>query len=325
MTSPHITECQIFITRKCNLNCGYCNLTKKPLIKELTISEWQTAFTNLEKIGIKTVKILGGEPTIIQGLDKLIKFINENTSLKYALLSNSLFDQEQTQKLIQAKIQGYFASLDGLADINNLDNQTTRKSQAGWQKLIELKNSGVKLLGANIVIHKQNLQNIPKMVKILSDNGIWTNLCLIIHGQPNQWEYRTTIAEQYKFNHDDIAAINLIMKQLIKLKRQGYKIAVPESYLANMAKYGIDLNWKCKNLYQLRLDADGALMICNDIRGKLAEKYNILDLNEKKFAQFKTDWLVASERINCPGCYWSCFLHAQNNLKHNKLEFDYIN
>jgi len=86
MNNLIISHCQIFITRKCNISCRYCKLTKKKLEKELSINQWKIGFKNLEKIGIKTVKILGGEPTVVEGLEDLLKFINENTNIKYVIL-----------------------------------------------------------------------------------------------------------------------------------------------------------------------------------------------------------------------------------------------
>jgi len=317
-----VTECQIFITRKCNILCGYCKLTRKHFENELSINEWKLAFKNLEKIGIKTVKILGGEPTVIDGLEELLKFINENTSIKYAILSNSIFSQKKLENLINIRLQGYFASVDGIEDIKSV-NGSIKKSHAGFKRLLELKEKGIKILGANVVINKQNILDIPEIVKSLSNEGIWVNLCPVIHGKQDFWEFRTDVPLQYKFTKNDIPVIDTVMKELVTLKHAGYKIAVPDSYLLNMSKYCINLNWKCNELVQLRIDSDGALTICNDIRGKVADKYNILHIDDKIFNRFKIDWYNDKDRINCPGCYWSCFLSAQENIYDKKLEFDY--
>lgn len=319
-----ITECQIFLTRRCNLYCGYCKLVKNPLKKELRINEWKKAFRILEEIGIKTVKILGGEPTILEGFEDLLMFINEETSIKYAVLSNSMFSDEKLNSLVNAGMQGYFASVDVIEDARDVDECEVAKSHAGFDKLIKFKQRGIKLLGANVVITKKNLLDIPEIVKILSNKGIWVNLCPVIHGKGDFWEFRTEVPDEFRFTDVDIPKIDDIMMKLLQMKIEGYKIAVPDSYLINMSKYGINNNWKCKELVQLRIDADGALMLCNDIRGEIAKKYNILYMDKEKFEQFKKDWKKERAKTDCPGCYWSCFLVAEDNLKNNKLEFDYL-
>lgn len=318
-----ITECQIFLTRGCNLRCGYCNLAKKPLKKELSISEWEEAFKNLEKIGMKTVKILGGEPTILKGFEDLLRFINEKTSIRYAVLSNSMFDDKQIDSLVNAGMQGYFASVDSIGDIEVLDKDGIVKSQAGLNKLMEFKQRGIKLLGANVVISKKNLQDIPEIVKALSDNGIWVNLCPVIYGKGNDWEFRANVSDEFRFTDADIPEINNVVIKLLQMKYEGCKIAIPNSYLVNMSKYGIHSDWKCSELVQLRIDADGAFMFCNDIRGKVAKRYNILKMNREKFEEFRKDWKKERKEIDCPGCYWSCFLTAEENLKKERSEFYY--
>ena len=319
-----ITECQIFLTRRCNLRCGYCKLTQNPLKKELNIDQWKKSFKNLEKIGIKTVKILGGEPTIVDGFENLLKFIDKETSIKYAVLSNSIFNDKKLNSLVDAKIQGYFASIDGIENIKTVDKYGVAKSHAGFDKLKKFKAKGVELLGANVVITKKNLSDIPEIIKVLSENGIWVNLCPIVYGKEDFWELRADVSDEFKFSDVDILKINNIMIKLLQMKLEGAKIVAPKSYLINMSKYGIYNNWKCKELALLRIDADGALMLCNDIKGKVAEKYNILDMDKDKFEKFKKDWKKERIKIDCPGCYWSCFLLAEDNLRNNRLEFDYI-
>ena len=319
-----ITECQIFITRRCNLNCGYCNLVKKKTKNELTMDEWKRAFKILDKIDIKTVKILGGEPTVLEGFEDLLRFINRETSIKYAVLSNSIFTSKKTDDLINAGMQGYFASIDGIDAVKSIDDNGIAKSHAGYEKLMIFKKKGIKILGANVVITKKNILEIPEIVRILSDNGIWVNLCPVIHGTEDFWEFRSAVSNEFRFSDADVQKINNIMIKLLQMKHEGYKIAVPDSYLINLSKYAIDNNWKCSELIQLRVDADGGLMLCNDIRGDIAEKYNILDLNKEKFEEFKKIWKEERKKFNCSGCYWSCFLVAENNLKNNRLEFDYM-
>ncbi len=322
MNERLVTECQIFLTRKCNINCGYCRLTKKSL-GELTVNEWKSAFRSLQDVGIRTAKILGGEPTTVDGLEELLMFINSKTSIRYALLSNSMFGDEKLKRLAGAGLQGYFASVDGIGDVKGVGADVARKSHAGLDKLKKFRELGVNLLGANLVINRKNLSDVPAIVKALSDDGIWVNLCPVIHGDAAFWEYRTAVPAEYLLSWEDAPELERVMAELIMMKRSGCRIIVGEDYLSNMPRYGINADWTCASLSQLRIDADGALMVCNDIRGHVAEQYNVLDLDAKKFGQFKTDWQNDPARLSCTGCYWSCFWNAEENINKRRLEFWY--
>lgn len=322
-----ITECQMFITRTCNIRCGSCKLAEKQFERELTADEWKSAFTTLENIGIKTVKIMGGEPTTLDTLEEILEYINAKTNIRYALLSNSLFDDKRLDSLVRAGIQGYFASVNVIEDVD-VSIAEDLKSSEGFAVLKKLRDRGVKLLGANVVITAKNLHNVPKLVTALSDEGIWINVCPVIHDHTTKsgrdWEYRKVTDKSLLFENSDIPALKKIADKLLELKRNGVRLAVPDSYLLNMPKYGIDCSWQCSHFSQLRIDADGALMLCNDIRGDVSRKYNIKSLTYDSYNDFQSDWIEERKNTNCSGCYWSCFYLAEENMKNCRNEFYYM-
>lgn len=315
-----ITESQIFLTRRCNLNCGYCKLVKNP-DGEFGLEDWKRAYIVMEKIGIKTVKLMGGEPTVKQWLPDLLKFASK-TSIKTALLSNSSFDEIMIYRLVEAGLWGYFASIDCLEQIQ-VDKDPVKKTGNGYRVLRKLQKLGVPLLAANVVINKINIKQIPSIVMQLSDEGFYVNLCTIQHTTDSSKEFsKTSVKEDYIF--EDREPLERLSKQLLMMKEVGYKIAVPNSYLEGMSTYGFDCNWQCKQPIQLRIDSDGGLMLCNEYRTKLADNYNILNMTDDKYNEFLSQWHVARKNVNCDGCYWSCFIQAEDNVKNKRLEFEYI-
>jgi len=89
------------------------------------------------------------------------------------------------------------------------------------------------------------------------------------------------------------------------MKEQDLKIINPKEYFRNLAKINCNpIGLHCTTLPRLRIDANGSLWICNDIKGNVASKFNILNLNKEKYGRFKKEWLKDKKRINCPGCAW---------------------
>jgi len=317
-----VTEAQIFLTRKCNMNCGYCKLTERQFEKELNLVDWMLAYRRLEQIGIKTVKLMGGEPTVKGWLPDLLRFASR-TSIKTALLSNSHFDDDVRKKIADSLPWGYFASIDSLKSIN-AHKDPVKKSMSGYGALQALKNTNIPLLAANVVINKHNYKDIPEIVQHLSDEGFWVNLCMVQHTKDEAKEFsRVKIKSDYLFTEEDLPDLEFLSNKLVQMKKDRVKISVPYSYLTGITKYGIGCNWKCKQMSQLRIDADGGLMLCNEHRTDLANKYNVVHLNEISFQKFLKDWDVVRSRTKCSGCYWSCFIQAEDNIGNSKLEFEY--
>ena len=315
-----ITEAQVFLTRKCNLNCGYCKLVKNKTLKELSLKEWIKAYSIMGEIGIKTVKIMGGEPTIKNWLPDLLKEV----SIKTAIISNSIFSEETRDKIANANFFGYFASVDSLSSINEVKDPI-RKSISGYSMLKYLWNFDIPILAANVVINKFNFKEVPEIVERLSDEGFFVNLCMVQHTQNANKEFsRVNIRKGYLFTNEDKKELKALSKKLLKMKRRGVKITVPEIYIKDIVKFGINCNWKCKKLSQLRIDCDGGLMLCNEYRSSLADDYNILDMTKSKYKEFLNQWYEVRRKVGCDGCYWSCFIQAESNIKDKKLEFHYV-
>jgi hypothetical protein len=72
----------------------------------------------------------------------------------------------------------------------------------------------------------------------------------------------------------------------------------------------------------LRIDADGSVMCCNDIRGNVSDKYSVFDLpNETAYEEFQKEWCNDSKR--CPGCLWPDLYQSELNRKLGIQEFEY--
>ncbi len=321
-----ITEAQLFLTRDCNLRCGYCNLVKSEgnSRDELDINGWKRAYDNMEDIGIKTVKLMGGEPTIKEWLPELLEYISKGP-IKTAILSNSFFDNQTMERLVTAGLWGYFASIDCLDDINmkTVGKDAAKKSHKGYLMLHKLKKKGVPLLAANVVINRKNIYEIPELVQGLSDKDFHVNLCTIQHTK-QQKEFSKPLEDRYRFNEEDKEDLKELAAKLIQMKNSGVRLSVPESYIKNMYLFSINSNWQCDDIYQLRVDSDGGLMLCNEWRTELTDKYNITSLTPKKYEEFLYDWREIRKKTVCDGCYWSCFLQAKDNIEKGQLEFHYF-
>ncbi len=321
-----ITEAQLFLTRDCNLNCGYCNLGKSGgnFENELDIDGWKKAYDNMERVGIKTVKIMGGEPTIREWLPGLLEYASMS-SIKTAILSNSLFDNQTMERLVDAGLWGYFASVDGLGDIDikTVGEDATKKSHKGYLMLNRLKEKGVPLLAANVVINRQNIYEIPELVQRLSDEGFYINLCTVQYTN-QQKEFSKPLAGSYKFNEENKKDLEKLAVELMQMKDSGVRLSVPESYVRDMHLFAINSDWQCDDFYQLRIDSDGSLMLCNEWRTELADKYNITSLTSEQYEKFLHDWKEIRKKTTCDGCYWSCFLQAKDNIAKGQPEFHYF-
>lgn len=121
---------RISLTDRCNLRCRYC-MPEEGIIKNsheqmLTFEELERVIRLLTKLGIKKVRLTGGEPLVRKGIISFIsrlKAIPEIETL--AITTNGVLLKNMAQDLLQAGISQVNISLDTLREDRFL--QLTRR------------------------------------------------------------------------------------------------------------------------------------------------------------------------------------------------------
>jgi organic radical activating enzyme len=302
-------ECQIFLTRKCNISCDYCVVPSKYVKgSELLLEEWFAVMRRLEGWGIQHIKLLGGEPTQSPHILPLLRFLCDETRLDYLVISNSIVNDRMLRKLVDAGLKRYVTSVDDIESVQ--EDDIARKSNRGLNALMTLQSWGVKHLAANVVISARNVTRVHTTIEYLLQHGFGVNLSPVIVGTgETYWEYRTNVGARMRLLHVPHPHIEAMVERLLELRALYPDLFFStESYLRGLATYGVELNWKCWLVNdappQLRMDSDGELMLCPDIRGKLA--LNVLTMSDKDYRDYlENGWKQAIEEYKCPGCYWS--------------------
>ena len=132
------------LTRKCDLSCNYCSITKnykgKPIeypnmrhyIKnEITTAQVYQILSLLKNHNPDVFVIFyGGEPTLRDDLDDIINFSND-IKINYTIISNnSSSSRKRLDKLLKnvLYIRGYTASIDPLVISDGDDKDRVKKS-----------------------------------------------------------------------------------------------------------------------------------------------------------------------------------------------------
>ena len=110
---------RISITDRCNLRCTYCMPEEGiPCLAHgdiLTYEEIETICRAMAQIGLKHVRITGGEPLVRRQCWRLVKKLRRVPGLQtVTLTTNGILLEEQAQQLVAAGLDGVNISLDTL-------------------------------------------------------------------------------------------------------------------------------------------------------------------------------------------------------------------
>lgn len=116
------TDLRISVTDRCNLRCTYCmpmEVTFKPREELLSYEEIARIVHVAAPLGIRTIRLTGGEPLVRSGVDELVRLLAVVPGIDdIALTTNGLLLAEQADRLKQAGLDRLNVSLDSLrADV----------------------------------------------------------------------------------------------------------------------------------------------------------------------------------------------------------------
>jgi cyclic pyranopterin phosphate synthase len=114
-----ITYLRISVTDRCNLRCVYCmpeaGLPWIPKAEILSYEEIARVVRAAARIGVRSIRLTGGEPLIRRGLERLVAMIAATPGIEdIALSTNGLLLEEQAQTLRDAGLTRVNVSLDTL-------------------------------------------------------------------------------------------------------------------------------------------------------------------------------------------------------------------
>lgn len=115
-----ITYARISLTDKCNLRCKYCmpeeGVPKKSHKELLSFEEMEKVLDALISMGIKKVRLTGGEPLVRKGAINFIKAAAQKQGIEVYLTTNGTLLKEYAKELFSAGVKGINISLDTLEE-----------------------------------------------------------------------------------------------------------------------------------------------------------------------------------------------------------------
>ena len=114
------TDLRISVTDRCNLRCTYCmplEVEFKPREQLLTYEEIARVAFVMSGLGIRTIRLTGGEPLVRSGIEGLVRQLVAIPNIEsVALTTNGLLLAEQAESLFRAGLARLNVSLDSLRE-----------------------------------------------------------------------------------------------------------------------------------------------------------------------------------------------------------------
>jgi cyclic pyranopterin phosphate synthase len=168
---------RISITDRCDFRCLYCmaeDMTFLPRAQILSLEEIYTLAQVFVELGIKKIRITGGEPLVRKGALELLQNIGRLEGLKELVITTNGSQLEtMAASLKMAGVKRINISLDTLDEGKFKAITRTGDLQQVLKGILAARNAGFERIKINAVILKdRNHQEVNDLVQFAVDNGI---------------------------------------------------------------------------------------------------------------------------------------------------------
>ena len=204
-----INYLRISLTDKCNLRCKYCMPEKGIQFLEhdevLSINEYLEIGKVFYKLGIRKVRLTGGEPLIKKGLLDLIKGLKEIGMEEIALTTNGILLKDRAKALKEAGLNRVNISLDTMNPVKFKENTRGGDLNKVLEGIQEAKKVGLVPIKLNVVVLRDfNYDEVDDFINLTKEDITVRFIELMPLGEALKYK------DQYVSNEEIIKERNLI-------------------------------------------------------------------------------------------------------------------
>ncbi len=263
-----LRDVRISVTEQCNFYCPHCKPNRKQKYScasknQLTFNEILRISKILVTIGIKKVRLTGGEPLLRVGLPKLILGLKNLGIEDLALTTNGFLLENFARLLKKNGLDRITVSLNALnQNIFQKMTGTRQSPQAILNAIKTCEQNGFKQIKINVLVKKTiNEDEIIPLVKYFRGTGhILRFIEYMDVGTENHWDEK------------DVVSSSKILKSInhffpVSALNKNYQGEVANRYAYEDGKGEIGFISSvsqpfCQDCHRLRLSSDGKLYNC---------------------------------------------------------------
>lgn len=318
------TIAAVYLTKKCNSKCNFCDFWKQDRDPgELTSEQWGVVFSRLKAFGVEYVGVnASGEmftrPDIFDILTHL-----KDLGLRFAVNSNALTLGERNAKRLAAI--GPTQVTVGMDGVGNEAYLNTRGLKNGFEKVSRnfdhMLAAGINKLSIGSVLMAENIDQWVPLAEFALKKGL-DGVRFTAHHE----DYFTASEEPTVPAYAQPAFLQRVdenIEKLIALKRKtgivknsaGYLRRVTDFY-ANPKEFFPEPCLQGSN--RIELDVRGNVTLCSFVTDSLG---NLVEQEMEEIWQSAVHRRARQDAYegNCPHCYLSCY--GEENLRLSKAGF----
>jgi len=256
---------RISLTERCNLRCFYC-MPEEGVIRRnkshfMTTNEVFKIARVFVNMGVKKIRLTGGEPLIRKDAHQIIKQLAQ-LDVELAITTNGVLIDQFINTFQQAGIHSVNVSLDSLNEIKQ--NTISRRNyfKRVMNNIYSLIFHGFHVKINVVVINGVNADELVDFVELSKDHNVHIRFIEFMPFDGNQWDWSKGIGFKEMM---DLLIQHYGINKLIQLKAKPNQTAKCYQIKQYKGSFGIISSVTqpfCSTCNRIRLTADGKMKNC---------------------------------------------------------------
>lgn len=196
-------EFRISIISSCNMRCVYCHNEGNKKLSMLSINDIKKIIDSAYDLGMKNVRLTGGEPLIHPQISEICKMLSEEYGLKVGINTNCI----EIEKILNLIENGWIDRV--IVGLDFYDNRVSKQSPTGksskeiLENILKIKNNGCDVSISNV--YNGDYNNIYNLVNWCQQNNIRIKIIELIKNEIHEFsdsdylKMRDSIIKDFNF------------------------------------------------------------------------------------------------------------------------------
>jgi len=244
-----ISSLRLSVTQRCNLNCEYCHKEgEKTTDSEISIENIKEILETASELGIKKIKITGGEPLLRDDIVEIIRTIKKHNFDDISLTTNGFLLDKLAKRLKQAGLNRVNIGCDSVSFL-------AKNKKSIEQGLKAAKEADLNPIKLNMVVLKGiNDHEIEDMIEFARENDSILQLIELV--KVNNEFYNKHFLSLDSIEKELNERANRVIKRKTQCRMQ-YDLG---NVIVEVVR-PLHKNF-CKNCNKLRITSDGKIKPC---------------------------------------------------------------
>ncbi len=276
---------RLSLTKKCNFSCSYClpnGYVETHKCVPITLNEIRNLAIGFKELGIKKIRLTGGEPTLRADILDIVKILKQEIGIdEVALTTNGYRLNKLVDALKRSGLDTINISLDSLNSENFQKICGSKKHKEILLAIQDCLDTGINKVKINCVLLKGlNDFEFPQFLEYVRERSVSLRFIELMRTGDNK-EYFSihyeSVDEKIRFLKE--SGWKLVSKSITSGPATEYTSTLYKGKIGFISPYSKDF---CQSCNRLRVSSEGGLRLCLFGEGDISLREFLQDHKDKE-------------------------------------------